>query len=225
MARVHSLTILELGDDGKFHVVLDRVIDAEILMRADRSIASQAGQNQKQAQGTSAGFGAQAQQISSSMLPTLERQAQGQGTGLTPLQRNQAMVSSQEATGGTNAGLKGEANLASARTRSAGGFSAALDEAARQKMRQQATATQNVNTESTALANQQQQNALRQLQGLYGTNTSGQLQAMGLENQDLATQLAANRQGWLQNTEQGVNTLTSPFRFNIGGGGGGGSQG
>lgn len=207
MARIHSVTILELGDDGVFRRVLDRVIEAEVLMRADRSVQGAAKSNAGTAGGVGAGYGTAASGISGSIIPTLTRQAQGQGTGLTPEQKNQMLVSGAEAVGGVNAGLKGAADLATARTRNAGGFSAALDEAARQKGRQMATVGQNVQNLSTNIAQQQQQNALKELQGLYGTDVSGQLQAMGLQNQAENTALNAGNTGWLQNTLNTVKTL------------------
>jgi len=42
---------------------------------------------------------------------------------------------------------------------------------------------------------------------LYGTDTSNQLKAMGLQSEDLQNQLAAGRQGWLQNTEGVLGTI------------------
>lgn len=221
MSRIHVYTILELGDDGEFFIVADHSFETDFIpIRADRSTGAQAYKQGQQAAGVGAQQGTQANQIGSSIIPTLERRAQGQGVGLTPLQRNQALVSSQEATGGTNAGLTGEANLASARTRSAGGYGAALDEASRQKMRSQQQAVQGVNTENTQLANQQQSQALQQLQGLYGTDTSNMLKAMGLQSEDTQNQLAAARQGWLQNTTGVIGALKG-----AGASGGGGSSG
>lgn len=188
-----------LSHDGEFFE------EPKILF--DRSATNQAKAAGQGAQSVAGGAGAQAQQVGSTIIPTLERTATNP-TGLTPTQRNNYMVSAQEATGGVNAGLKGAADLATARTRNAGGYSAALDEAARQKQRQMATSTQDVNNLDTQLANQKQAQALQQLQGLYGTDTSNMLKAMGLQNQDLETQLAAGRQGWLQNTMGTLGTLS-----------------
>lgn len=207
MARIHSVTILELGNDEVFHRVLDRVIDADVLMRADRSTQKAAGANAGQAGGVSSGYGTAASGISGSIIPTLTRQAQGQGVGLTPEQKNAALVSGAEAVGGVNSGLTGEANLASARTKNAGGFSAALDEAARQKARQLATVGQNVTNLNTQIGNEQQQAALKGLEGLYGTDVNAQLRAEQQQNEDLNTQLAAGRQGWLQNTMGTIGAL------------------
>jgi hypothetical protein len=175
--------------------------------RCDRSIAKAAGNQAGANEGTAGQLQAGAAQIGSSIIPGLEAEARG-GQGLTPRQKNDALVAGSQAIGGVNSGITGDANLAAARTRNAGGFTGALDEAARIKGRQQSTNALGVSAEDTAIANQKQAQAQRELAGLYGTDTSGGLQAMGLANQDLATQLKANQQGWLQNTEGVIDTLS-----------------
>ena len=145
--------------------------------------------------------------IGSSIIPGLEREAQNP-QGFTPVRKNNMLVAGQEAVGGANSGIVGTGNLAAARTRNAGGFARALDEAARQKGRQLSTTALGVENEDARVGLQRQQEAQRMLSGLYGTDTSRQLEAMGLQNQDLNTALKAGQQGWLQNTEGVINTLT-----------------
>jgi hypothetical protein len=218
MARVHVITILELGDDNRWNTVVDKSFEtSHIPMRADRGATSQAKKLGQQASGTTGAATANANIDRSSLIPGITRDANNP-MGLTPTQRNQYMVSAQEGAGGVNSGATGEANLASSRTRNAGGFAPALAEAARQKMRTQATATQGVNNLDTQLAQQKQQEARRQLQGLYGTDTSNMLKSMGLESQDLNDQLAAGRQGWLQNTEGVLTALQGAGGKTPGGG-------
>jgi hypothetical protein len=176
--------------------------------RCDRSIAKAAGNQAGTNEGNAGQYGAGAAQIGSSIIPGLEAEARG-GQGLTPRQKNDALVAGSQAIGGVNSGITGDANLAAARTRNAGGFTGALDEAARIKGRQQSTNALGVSAEDTALANEKQLAAQKELGGLYGTDTSAQLASMGLANQDLATQLKANQQGWLQNTEGGLDTLAN----------------
>ena len=118
------------------------------------------------------------------------------------------LVKQQEAAGGANATLTGEGNLAALRTRNAGGFAPALAEASRNKTRALSSGALDVANQNAMLKQQQQQEGLRGLQGLYGTDTSNQLKAMGLSAEDLQNQMAANRQGWLQNTEGVLNTIS-----------------
>ena len=181
--------------------------DSEVTIRFDRKAQGQASSNVSTANSVAGGAGANAAQISSSLIPGLEREA-ANPTGFTPVQKNNMLVSGAEAIGGVNAGLKGEANLASSRTRNAGGFAPALDEAARIKSRQLGTNALNVQNEDARLAQEKQQFAQKQLQGLYGLDTTNQLKAMGLSDEAIQQELAAGRQGWLQNTEGVIDTLT-----------------
>lgn len=172
----------------------------------DRSAAKQAKNLGANAGGVAGTSEANANQLYSSVVPGLIRQAQTP-QGLTAGQLNTATTASAEAAGGANAGLTGEGRLAALRTRTAGGYPAALDEAARAKGRTLATNAQNLQLTNARLGLERQSEAQRQLEGLYGVNTSNMLRAMGLQNQDLETQLQAGRQGWLQNTEGVLGTI------------------
>lgn len=169
-------------------------------IKCDRSIQGAAKKNAGTAGDVGTGYGATAAGIGSSLIPGLERDANNP-TGLTPVQKNNELVASQEAVGGANSGIVGEGNLAAARTRNAGGFARSLDEAARQKGRQLSTNALGVENLDTKIALQKQAQARGELAGLYGTDVSGQLKAMGLQNEDLNTALQAGKTGWLQNAE------------------------
>jgi len=178
------------------------------LLFFDRGAAAQAKNQGKAAAGVAGQSQANSNQLYSSVAPGLIRQAQTQ-QGLTASQLNNATTASGEAAGGANSALTGEGLLAALRTRTAGGVPAALDEAARAKARTLATNAQDLQLTNAKLGLQRQADAQRQLEGLYGVNNSSMLQAMGLQNQDLNTQLAAGRQGWLQNTDQTIEALGS----------------
>jgi len=175
-------------------------------VKFDRDIQGKAKKNAGTAGDVGTGYGSTASQIGSSLIPGLESEAT-HPTGYDPTTKNEMLVQNQEALGGASSGVTGEANLAAARTRNAGGFGRVLDEAARIKGRQLATGAQNVENESARLAQEKQMQAQKMLAGLYGTDTSRQLEAMGLENQDLNTALNAGKTGWLQNTEGVIDTL------------------
>jgi hypothetical protein len=182
-----------VSHDGEFFV-------ESFPMRCDRSIQKQAKSNAGTANSVGGQMGAAASQIGSTIIPGLEQEAT-HPTGFDPLQKGRMLTSSGEAIGGVNAGVTGEANLAAARTRNAGGFTHALDEAARVKGRQMASATLGVQNEDARMAQEKQRFAQQQLAGLYGTDTSAQLKAMGLSDEDLRTALQAGQTGWLQNAE------------------------
>lgn len=174
--------------------------------RFDRSIQGQAKQNSTNANTTGSQFGNTAGQVSGVLIPGLEREATNP-TGFTPEQKNRMLVAGAEGAGGAASGAGGEAALEKLRGRNPGGFSAALDEVARQKGRQMSSNALGVENADAHLAQQKQQEALRQLQGIYGTDTSNQLKAMGLADEDLNTALQAGKSGWLQNTMGVLGTI------------------
>lgn len=180
----------------------------------DRSVNSTAKSQATQATGTANQSGAQAQQIAGSIIPGLEQQAT-HPTGYDPTTENNMRVGSAQALGGATSGITGQANLEAARTRNAGGFTAALSEAARDRMRQASANELGIQNTNAQLAQEKQMNAQKELAGLYGTDTSNQLKAMGLSNEDLNTALTAGRQGWQQNAMGWINALKQ---------GGGGSK-
>jgi len=185
-----------LSHDGEFHV-------EHIPIRMDRSIQQRAKAGASAATGEAGGFGMQAKQIGSTLIPGLERQATTP-TGYSPLEKGRMRTAVGESLGGTAADIGGQATLAAARTRNAGGFAPALAEAARIKSRATATGNLGIESEDARLAQEKQRYAQQALQGLYGTDTSNQLNAMGLSNESLKTALQAGQSGWFQNLMKGL---------------------
>lgn len=178
----------------------------EFPIRCDRGATTQAKTQGQQAAGVAGQAGANANQLYSSIVPGLIRQAQTP-QGFTPEQQNRQLVASQEAAGGGNAAITGEGRLAALRTKTAGGFAPALDEAARQKGRILSTNALDIQNQNARLGLQRQAAAQSQLGQLYGVNTGDQLKAMGLQSQDLENQLRAGQQGWVQNVNQSIAAL------------------
>jgi hypothetical protein len=110
--------------------------------------------------------------------------------------------------GGANSGIVGEANQQAATSRNAGGFQAALDDAARQRSKAAAGASEGIAANNANLKQQQTQDAASGLSKMYGTDTSGMLDAMGQVPQDINAQTNAGSQGWLQNTLGVLNTIS-----------------
>jgi hypothetical protein len=82
-----------------------------------------------------------------------------------------------------------------------------MAEAARAKGRTLATGALDVANRNAELQQQKQQQARQMLAGLYGTNTSNMLRAMGLQSEDIGQELAAGRQGWVQNATNVLGAL------------------
>lgn len=204
---IHIVTVRELQDDGTWKTIEDHSYQAQhIPIRCDRGAVQQAKTQGQQAGSVAGQAGVTANQIGSTLIPGLEAEAT-HPTGLTAEEKANALTKSQEALGGEGASITGAAKLQAMRTRNAGGFAPALDEAARIRGRQAATNAQNISLEDARVAREKQMAAQQMLQGLYGTTSGNQLRAMGLQSQDLQNQLAAGRQGWLQNLEGGLETV------------------
>jgi len=187
-----------LSHDGEFFE------EPEILF--DRQAQSQAKSDKKTADTTAGQYGSAATGEGGTLRTQLTNEAL-HPTGFTPTDLNTMLTSQQEATGGANAAFGGENRLAALRSRTPGGFGAALEEAARQKQRTLATGAQDIANQNARLREQQRQQGLSGLQGLSGTDTSNQLRAMGISAEDLQNEQAAGRQGWLQNTEGIINAV------------------
>ena len=137
-----------------------------------------------QANSTGIGYGQGAADVNSQILPFLTRELNNP-QGYTQQQQAAMLGAAEGGAGGSTAGLTTEANLASARNRNSGGFSAALDEAARQKDKALAGASEGIASNNADLQQKQQQAAAAGLQRLGETDTNAQLKAMGLIPEDV----------------------------------------
>jgi hypothetical protein len=155
-----------------------------------------------------AGYGADASGINANLLPFLTRELSNP-QGFTQQQQGAMLGAAEGGAGGSTAGLTTEANLASARNRNSGGFSGALDEAARQKDKALAGSSEGIAAKSADLQQAQQQNAATGLAGMQSLDTNAQLKAMGLVPEDVNAQANLNRfpDNWstqLQSLQKGV---------------------
>ena len=116
-------------------------------------------------------------------------------SGVSPQQLANLQTGAQQESGGALSGIQGGADLQAMRSRNAGGFGMALDEAARQKMRQDTAS--NLGIQQYALGRQMQ--GLQLGADLYGTQLSNAMKAYGLIPEDVQAAAEANRTGWFQN--------------------------
>lgn len=131
-----------------------------------------------------AGYGADASTINSQLLPFFTRELNNP-MGYSQQQKGSMLAASEAGGGGATAGLTTEANLASARNRNSGGFSGALDEAARERQKALSANSLGIENKNADLQQQQQQSAASGLSNMYGQDTEAQLRAMGLIPQDI----------------------------------------
>ncbi len=175
----------------------------EAVMLFDRGATSAAKDLRKTSEAQAGQSGAEATSEKAAVLPGIIQSAQNP-QGYSPTDLNNMQTALQQGAGGANAAVTGEGRLAAMRTRGAGGYAPALAEAARSKGRTLAAGGLDIQNMNAQLKQQQQQEARNQLLGISERDRQNQLQAMGLSNQDLETQLAAGRQGWVQNVNQSI---------------------
>lgn len=153
--------------------------------------AGEAKNTYNQAYNTANMLGANASNINANLTPFLTQEMlHPQGYGQQGLS---AMTAAAEGgAGGATSGLTGQAEQRAAASHNAGGYQAALDAAARERTKAAAGASENIAAQNANLQQHQMQAGAQGLQGLYGTDTSGMLNAMGQQSRDIQTQLQAN---------------------------------
>lgn len=206
--RVHTQTILRLTDDPHEYLPIsdESYEHSGRIDHADRSIANQANANSKTAGAAAGQYGSAATGVAGQIVPELERQA-ANPIGYTPTQTNAQLVAGEQGAGGSNSSIAGTAGLAAGRTRNSSALSGVLDAAARAKAQQLSTNALNVQNRSADLGIQRQDQARGALTGIYGTDVGASLKGMGIQDQDLSTELQAKNQGWAQNLNMGLNTI------------------
>jgi hypothetical protein len=170
---------------------------------------------------TGAQYGAGAAGIGGLLVPELQADVTNpQGYGATT--ENLMLGQGLGAAGGAESSVVGQAGLQAARSRNVGGTAGVLDEAARDKMRTSAGVGLDVATKNAQVQQQQRSSALKQLEGIYGTDVGAQLKAQSLVPEDIDAWAKANQTGWLQNTLATIDTLkpgySSSGGFSMGGG-------
>lgn len=164
------------------------------------NLVGTAGTDAAQANGQAAGVNANLNPFLTSELTHPQGFSQGAQTSM--------LSAAEGGAGGATAGLQGAAALEGARTRNAGGFSTALDAAARSRQQASAGASEGIAGQNAQIQNSQQQSAAQGLQGLYGTDSGNALKALGLQDQAIGTETQAGSQGWLQNATGILNAVS-----------------
>lgn len=175
------------------------------LARCDRGAQSAAKAASGTAKDTATNAGEEAKSELGEVQPFFQQEMKAQH-GYTPGQTDELLTAAGAGTGGATGALTGEADLQAARTRNASGFTKSLDEMARDKQKALAGTSEGVAAQDVNLAKQENQEGAQGEAGLYGINNDAMLKSMGIQNQDINTQIEAGKSGWLQNMNQ---TLTA----------------
>lgn len=118
------------------------------------------------------------------------------------------LASALGSSGGSTSGITGQADLQAGRTRNAAGLTSALDDAARQRTKANASAAEGIASQDAGVKLDQQNSAAKMLQGLYGTDISAQNSDLNTADQATSTAVDASKSGWLQNAMGILNTLS-----------------
>jgi hypothetical protein len=132
----------------------------------------------------------------------------------TPGQTNTLLDAAGAPLASSAATAAGQATSQGAHTRNTSGFSAALDQNARDRQAAMGQVGENVASQDIMGAKKLNQEGAAGMAGLFGTDTSGMLSAMGQEHEDINSQLEAGKSGWYQNLLSGINTLKPGVNFN-----------
>lgn len=183
-----------------------------------RNAQGQAGNSYNQATSTATTLGSDASGIGANLTPFLTQEM------LHPQGLGQEGIAAEEGAalggaGGATSGLVGEAVQRAAASRNAGGFQAALDDAARQRAKAAAGASEGIEAGNERMKEEQRQAGAAGLERQYGVDTSGMLNAMNQEHEDINSEVNAGNSGWLQSTMGILKNLNTPgFKgFSLGG--------
>jgi hypothetical protein len=161
----------------------------------------------KTASNVGAGYGSGAATASSALMPFLTRELNNP-QGFTQPQTGSMLGAAEAGAGGSTAGLTTEANLASARNRNSGGFSGALDQAAREQGKTLANTSEGIAADDANLEQKQQQAAASGLANEQGMDQGAQLKAMGLVAPDIDASTKAYGTGdWASDLGRLTNTV------------------
>ena len=172
-----------------------------------RSAVGQAGNAYKQAVGTSTDLGSRASGINSNLTPFLTSEMlhpEGLGQQGIAAENSAALGGA----GGAASGFVGQAAQRAAASRNPAAFQASLADAARQRDKAAAGASEGIQAQNEQMKEQQRQAGAGGLEKLYGVDTSGMLESQGQEANDINAQVNANKTGWLQNVNDTIATLT-----------------
>lgn len=195
-----------------------------------RAAQGQANSTYNTATNNAATYGGDASSIGGQLTPFLMQRLtnpQGYSQGDMGAMLANAMGSA----GGATSGITGQANLQAGRSRNDAGFSSALDAASRSRTQAAAGASEGIAANNANVKQDQQNNAAKMLQGLYGTDVGAQDANLNTANSATNTSIAAGQSGWLQNmmgilgTLNGSASSSAQLIKSLGGGGSGAGGG
>ena len=140
-------------------------------------------------------LGGEAQGINANLTPFLTQEMlHPQGYGQQGMSAMNAAASG--GAGGALSAFEGGAAQREGAMHNAGAFGASMDDASRNAMKARAGASENIAANNANLQQEQTQQGASGLGGMYKTDTSGMLDAMGQEAQDINARSQASKTGF-----------------------------
>lgn len=166
-------------------------------------------------------LGGEAQGINANLTPFLTQEMlHPQGYGQQGLSAMNAAASG--GAGGALSAFQGGAAQRAGAMHNAGAFQASMDDASRNAMKARADASEHIAAQNANLQQEQSQQGAAGLGGMYKTDTSGMLDAMGQEAPDIRAGVDASQAGpgWLSNINKMGGLAKAASSFGIPGFGG-----
>lgn len=174
----------------------------------DRSATAASKGARDVAQGTAANAGGQADTEHGELAPFYHNEMTAEHL-FDPNQQAELLTSAEAPLGSSLGDTEHAAELQGARTRNASGFTKTLQQAARDRDKAMAGASEGIASQDILGAKQLNQEGAAGTAGLFQNDTSKQLSSMGLETGDINAQTNAGKSGWLQNMNDTIKALGS----------------
>lgn len=178
-----------------------------LCLRAEQATADQA---EKTATATAGNLGTQAAGELGQLNPFLSREMHAEH-GFDPSQMNEMLTHAGLGAGAEAGNLTSAMERNTAVTGNAAGGTKALQELGRDRMKTDAGTSEGVAAQDVLGAKTLNQQGAQGMQGLYGENLKGQLDAMGQVSGDINAAVNANKTGYLQQQEDISNTVSNAF--------------
>lgn len=189
----------------KFNFDFDNGFNTGLEMLCIRQLVNQAENAATTAGGTAAGLGSQAAGEGAALNPFYQREMSAEHA-YDPTQINELLTAAGAQTGAeqgaADVGMQRQATV----TGNASGQTKGLQELARDRMKGQAGAAEQVAGQDVNATLGLRQAGAAGESGLYGENLKGQLAAMGQQASDINAGTQASQTGWLQQGEGLLNT-------------------
>lgn len=219
--KIHTKVVFDMEtgsvvEDNFYHY------DGPMAM-CDRSLQKQGAAAESQAGQTAGKYGSTAGEISGGLVPELQRwtvSPPGYGAqGLAEMQTS-ALQGARARAGA----MEEASRLRALRTGNEAGLGSLEAAEAQGGARGAGSAIQDILSKNAMLKANQQREAMGELGNLYGTSMRGDIGAQDIVPRDIESELAAGRQGWLQNAEGIIQTLggagtgAAGYKYALGGG-------